>query len=571
SCSTAPLHSELENSRFCKPVQACWPSSGEWQSLGKSITGKLLVPEGPLKACEANPKSSDCVNALTLAKNPFFLTDHAGATLSTGWLGAWKASLSAYAVEAENAADVMAAVNFAREHKLRLVIRGTGHDWQGRSNAPDSLLVWTHKMRKITFHQHFLPQACNKDQSVEKAFTVEAGGRWLDTYKEIMVKHQRYVQGGGCTTVGAVGGFLQGGGFSAWSKKFGSSAANLLEAEVVTADGRIVIANACQNQDLFWALRGGGGGTWGVVTKATMRTHPKPVAVGWIFGSVKAKTDNDYKMALLQLVRFYREHLNNEYWGDGFTLDADNSISISMTFQGMPVAGAVKIFAPFFEWAKGQPERFTVTSGAFEIPGAYMWDPAWVSKHMPARLKFDNRAGEPGDNFWGAGSEASQTSNYWYTYQSRWIPISLFQKENEASFVDTLFAASRQWTLFYAFGKGFSGASDFAINSARETSMNPSVLNAAGLVIGYAAEEFHTDGTQPDPAKGEIQKKKVTSAMDFLRRATPGAGTYFNQADYFEADWGNQFWGENYSKLLAIKKKYDPENFFTCHHCVGNK
>jgi FAD/FMN-containing dehydrogenase len=569
SCTSAPLQSELENSRFCKPTQACWPSEAAWQSFGKTLTGKLLQPQDSLLTCKKDSKSQACAAALALQKNPFFLTDQAGATLSTGWLGAWKSSLSARAVEAETTADVVAAVNFAREHKLRLVIRGTGHDWQGRSNAPNSLLVWTHKMRKITYHEKFLPQNCGVEQTVEKAFTVEAGVRWLDTYKEIMVKHQRYVQGGGCTTVGAAGGFLQGGGFSGWSKKFGTSAANLVEAEVVTANGRILVANACKNSDLFWALRGGGGGTWGVVTKATMLTHPKPVAVGWVYGDVKANGDEAYKALLREALRFYREHANNENWGDGFTIGADNILRISMTFQGLPVADAAKVWAPFFDWAKTQPGRFAVTSGSVEIPGPKMWDPEWVRQHMPARIKFDNRPGEPGDNFWGSGSESQQTSNYWYAYQSRWIPISLFSEEKSPGFAETLFAASRHWPVSFFFSKGLSGASEFAKRTARETSMNPKVLDAAGLVIAYAAEEFQAKG--PDPVKGESQKKLVTNAMDLVRAATPGAGTYFNQADYFEKDWGQQFWGENYPKLIAIKKKYDPENFFTCHHCVGSE
>ena len=99
--------------------------------------------------------------------------------------------------------------------------------------------------------------------------------------------------------------------------------------------------------------------------------------------------------------------------------------------------------------------------------------------------------------------------------------------------------------------------------------MNPTVLDAAGLVIAYAAEEYRANG--PDLAKGDLQKQKVALAMEPIRKATPGAGTYFNQADYFEPDWAEQFWGVNYPRLLAIKKKYDPGNLFTCHHCVGSE
>jgi FAD/FMN-containing dehydrogenase len=58
--------------------------------------------------------------------------------------------------------------------------------------------------------------------------------------------------------------------------------------------------------------------------------------------------------------------------------------------------------------------------------------------------------------------------------------------------------------------------------------------------------------------------------MQLLREATPGGGAYVNEADYFEPDWRRSFWGEQYPRLLAIKRKYDPTGLFTCHHCVGS-
>jgi FAD/FMN-containing dehydrogenase len=79
-------------------------------------------------------------------------------------------------------------------------------------------------------------------------------------------------KGGGCTTLG-VAGLVQSGGFGSFSKNYGLAAAALLEAEVVvTADGTVRIANACTNADLFWGLKGGGGGSLGVVTRLTLRT-----------------------------------------------------------------------------------------------------------------------------------------------------------------------------------------------------------------------------------------------------------------------------------------------------------
>jgi FAD/FMN-containing dehydrogenase len=103
------------------------------------------------------------------------------------------------------------------------------------------------------------------------AVTVGAGAIWMHVYNEVTTRGGRYVQGGGCLTIG-VAGFVQVGGFGSFSKNYGT-AVNLPEAEIVTADGAVRIANACTNADLFWALKGGGGGSFGVVTRITFRTH----------------------------------------------------------------------------------------------------------------------------------------------------------------------------------------------------------------------------------------------------------------------------------------------------------
>src|SRR5690606_24023690 len=146
----------------------------------------------------------------------------------------------------------------------RLVVKGGGHSYQGTSCAPDSLLIWTRAMNAIELHDAFVPQGCAGAIEPQPAVTLGAGAIWLEAYDAVTTMAGRYVQGGGCTTVG-VAGLVQSGGFGSFSKRFGLAAAGLLEAEVVTADGAVRTANACTHPDLFWALKGGGGGTFGVV------------------------------------------------------------------------------------------------------------------------------------------------------------------------------------------------------------------------------------------------------------------------------------------------------------------
>src|SRR4029077_21195956 len=124
--------------------------------------------------------------------------------------------------------------------------------------------------------------------------TVEAGAIWGQVYDAVTKKGGRYVQGGGCLTVG-VAGLIQSGGFGSFSKAYGMAAASLLQAEIVTADGAVRIANACTNPDLFWAIKGGGGGSLGVLTKVTLRTRELPELFGAVFTTIKATSQGAFR------------------------------------------------------------------------------------------------------------------------------------------------------------------------------------------------------------------------------------------------------------------------------------
>ena len=271
-----------------RPGNPGWPSPADWDRLKADVGGRLLKLESPFAGCTATPMSAACSEALQHIKNPYYLGDQPALTQTSGWLDAWTSRPSAYAVAAETTADVVAAVNFAREHNLRLVVKGGGHSYQGTSDAPDSLLVWTRHMHRVTLHDAFIAQGC-EGTAPQPAVTIEAGAMWVDAYNAVTTRGGRYVQGGGCMTVG-VAGLVQSGGFGSSSKNYGSAAAGLLEAEIVTADGSVRIANACTNPDLFWGIKGGGGGSLGVVTRLTLRTRELPEFFGAVMGEITAST-----------------------------------------------------------------------------------------------------------------------------------------------------------------------------------------------------------------------------------------------------------------------------------------
>jgi len=551
-------------------ARSAWPASAVWETLKAQVGGRLIVVESPLQSCKDNPSGPECVAALKNLQNPFFTEDHPGATQTTGWLDAWKAAVSPYAVAAESAQDVATAVNFAREHGVKLVVKGTGHDYLGRSSAADSLLIWTHNMRDVTVHDNF--KISGGTGAGVPAISVGAGTRWLEAYVAATA-HGRYVQGGGCTSVGAAGGFIQGSGFGSFSKRFGTGAAGVLEYEVVTADGKILLANDAQNQDLFWALRGGGGGTFGVVTRATLLSHEIPQLAGLLTGSVTAHSDAAFRALIGEFVRFYPANLNNPSWGEQISIKSDNSLGLALTILDLPEADARRVWQPFLDWVAARPDAYIADVNFRVFPFASLWDAAAWEKNDPTLITPDPRPGQPTSQFWWTSNQ-DEVSGFISGYWSRWLPIGLFDKTSAGALADAFFAASRQHQFGLHLNKGLSGAAADAIARTRTTAVNPAVFDAAALIECRSLEQYvypGLPGHEPNLAAGKAAAAKVGDAMNILRNATPGSGSYSNEADYFEPDWQTSFWGANYPKLLDIKRKYDPGNIFRVHNGVGSE
>ena len=145
--------------------------------------------------------------------------------------------------------------------------------------------------------------------------------------------------------------------------------ASLIEAEIVTADGEVRIANACTNPDLFWALKGGGGG-FGVVTRVTLRTHALPEFFGGVFATIKATSDDAYRRLIGKIIEFYREALFNPHWGEQIGFRPGGVVSIAMVFQGLDQQQAEEVWRPFFDWVAASPQDFAIVSRAADRRGA---------------------------------------------------------------------------------------------------------------------------------------------------------------------------------------------------------
>ena len=395
---------------------------------------------------------------------------------------------------------------------------------------------------------------------------------WIDAYNAVTTRGGRYVQGGGCTTVG-VAGHVQSGGFGSWSKRYGTAAAALLEAEIVTADGEVRIANACKNPDLFWGIKGGGGGTLGVVTRLTLRTRELPDFFGAVLGKIKASSDSAYRALIAKAVSFYRSDLCNPHWGEKMIL-SDNHLEISMLFQGLSTQQAQSTWAPFFDWVRANADySFVREPIVLSVPASRFWDADYMREHVPGAMMTDDRAGSPPHHVYWAENR-SEAGQFLHGYKSAWLPASLLEPTQQPALVDALFASTRHWSWALHFNKGLAGAPAEEIAAARDTATNPAMLDAFALAIiaGEGPPAFRgMPGAEPDLAHARSNAANIAKAMDELLEVAPAAGAYVSESDYFQADWQTAFWGANYRRLAAVKRKYDPEGLFFVHHGVGSE
>lgn len=556
-----------------RPGDADWPSDARWQQLNEAVGGRLVPVQSPLLACRQAPASAACTQLFKSVKNPYFNSDDLALTQTLGWVDAWTSMPSVYAVVAHSAADVVAAVNFARQHRLRLVVKGGGHSYQGTSNAADSLLVWTRKMDAITLHDGFVATGCAEHAAPERAVSIGAGAIWAQAYDAVATQAGGYVQGGGCMTVG-VAGLIQSGGFGSFSKRYGLASASLIEAEVVTADGQLRIANACTNPELFWGLKGGGGGSLGVVTRVTLKVHALPEDFGAANMGIRARSPEAFRRLIDMTLQFYGSHLMNPHWGEQIRLRPNNLLRISMVFQGLGRGQAQAVWQPFIDAIASAPEDFFFESAPFIVSTSArnFWAPSFMKKAL-GLMASDDRPGVPATHVFWPGDQG-QSGQVLHGFDSAWLPAALLRDGQRESLADALFAASRHWPLSLHLNKGLAGAPPEAIAAARDTAMNPAVLDAFALVIlGTEGKPAYPGiaGREPDVALGRRQSQALARAMTVLRTLVPEPGAYVSESNYFEPRWQQAFWGSNHARLAAVKARYDPDGLFFVHHGVGSE
>jgi hypothetical protein len=281
---------------------SCWPSAyDDWPDLNDTLSGALMrtVPPGSVcypallwyshSACttvlsqwfNSSYHASDSVSVdypiwANNSCNPIYPN---GTSVTgdpdAGKRGCRQGNYPVFVLNATTPEQISTALTWAGGKDIRVVIKATGHSYQGRSTGRSRLSIWTHHMRGIKYLPFFAPTSCpSYDGDILTAVRVAAGHTNIEVQEEV-ANHGMAIVTGANPSVGIVG-WTMGGGHGPLSTSYGMGADNLLEAIIVTPDGRILLANPCVNRELFSAIRGGGGGTFGVVTEVVIRAFPTP-------------------------------------------------------------------------------------------------------------------------------------------------------------------------------------------------------------------------------------------------------------------------------------------------------
>ncbi|RDW65276.1 putative isoamyl alcohol oxidase [Coleophoma crateriformis] len=526
---------------YCMPGDSCWPADSTWAELNSTTSGRLIatVPIG--SPChDPNYDAAACAALQSEWTNP---ETHLGSSSSV--MQAFFANQSCdpftsesqacvlgnyvhYAIDVSTIDDIIAGINFAHDNNIRFVIRNTGHDFLGRSTGAAALAVWTHNLKTIDFLEY------SDDFYQGTAVKVGAGVLGYEILEAAAAKGQVVVSGE-CPTVGLAGGYTQGGGHSALSTNFGLSADQTLAYEVVTASGNLINATRSQNSDLYWALSGGGGGTYGVVVSMTVKTYPDAPIGGAGLQFLAAYTTSDvFYEAISEFHALLPAMVDNGTMVVYYFNDAIFSIN-PITAYNMTAAEVEAILSPFVAVLNNLAIPFSVSYTEFDTYAEH------YNQYM-GPLPYGNLLVEE------------------YQFGSRLIPRSVIVDNN-----DELQVAFRNVTEN---GVLFLG---IATDVSAPGNVSNAVLPAWRNALVHATLTTPWNSTASLEEMVEAQYALTNELVPQLTALTPGSGSYMNEADFRQPDFQNAFFGDNYEDLLAIKDKWDPNSLFYAVKGVGSE
>jgi FAD/FMN-containing dehydrogenase len=408
-------------------------------------------------------------------------------------------------VRCEGAADVITAVNFARDHDLRVAVRGGGHNVAGNAVSEGGMVIDLSRMRSV------------RVDPVKRSVRVEGGATLGD------IDHETHAFGLGVpiglVSATGIGGFALHGGYGWLSRKHGLALDNILAADIVTADGKLRKASTGENEDLFWAIRGGGG-NFGVVTSFEFRCHPVEPEVWFaapFYPLGKAESG----------LRFFRDFMKkapDELSALAVLWNAPEEPSFPEQARGAPVL----ILAACYSGPVEEGERVTRQLREFDTPVADLSGPM---RFLDVQRFFDADYPEGRYYYW--------KSQYVREMNDDVIRVAVRQGVERPSPITSIDI----WPLGGAAGRIDPGATAFS--SRKEAFL------------------YNIESNWDDQRKTETNIAWTRKAHEEMKRLTKGS-TYLNFPGFAEEgeDLVKGAYGDNYGRLQAVKGRYDPGNLF---------
>ncbi|GFN20584.1 hypothetical protein AtubIFM55763_005690 [Aspergillus tubingensis] len=537
SASASAISSNSSNCR-CFPGDACWPSQSEWAQFNKTVDGRLIktIPLG--KPCHSPYYNASVCTSL----KEQWTEPELHYTSSSSVMAPWFANGSCdpfhpidkpctmgnyidYAVNVSTPAHISATLRFADTHNIRLVIRNTAHDYNGKSTGAGGLGVWTHNLKSRTLISNY-----TDSHYTGAAVRLGAGVQGFEAY-EFADAHGYQIVGGECSSVGIAGGYSQGGGHSALSSRYGLAADQVLAWEVVTGTGEFVTATRDNEyKDLYWALSGGGGGTYGVVVAMTSKLHTSTPTSGL---SLTFTNSNITQDTFFEAVTLYHTLLPSIVDAGVMSVwyFTNTSFYISpLTGPGVPVATLRSLVAPFEAGLTKLGINYTLEAKMFDT---YLEE----FNTMEAEI-------------------AVGKAQY-----GGWLIPREVVVQNTTALTD----AYRQ---IVSDGATFIGVG---------LNVNRSIAGDVDNAVLPAWREALIDTTLTTPwewdARAEMiveQDKMTYDYIPLLEALAPNSGAYMNEGNFQQPNWKKAFYGVNYDRLLQVKNKYDPNGLFYALKAVGS-
>ncbi|KAF2122532.1 hypothetical protein BDV96DRAFT_593064 [Lophiotrema nucula] len=555
TASAGPPYCEASNS-------TCFPPDTELAAFNKSVDGRLIKnkPYG-LPCYKATYNAAACIEIAANKGNASWRVQQPAAVMYPIWenSGGDKGcpvpplpangsapaplegnctlgSVSPYIVNASCVDHIVNTVKVAAKYNLRLRIKNSGHDYFGRSSSQGALTIWTHYMSDTELIEDF--KLCGSSQTRP---VVSAGpGMDVEQLYAITGKYNYVSPGGYTPTVGVSGGFVLGGGTGPLGSIFGMGVDNVVQFEVVTADGKVKVANGCTNVDLFWALRGGGG-AFGVVTRAYFKVYPAFDAVNTFFGQITCPDNASYANLISQMVDLQvplRDAGQVGIWQAYGKQRAVTIISLHPLRSNATEdpSMAQKLYNP----ALGA-NRCNSTSKVAQFTGSSSWNDAYKAFILPIILK----NGPVGINIFNL---------------SRLVSYDLMKSKEKLQKVKE-FIANLDPDISFLWQNDVGEASTKVAPDA--TSVHPDWRNAFAFV--------NIPVVWPWDGNANLGFSKSDRLMWSASKAFDTWTAYSNEDMNFERDFQQSFWGENYPRLIQIKEEVDPDLLFQCPSCVGSE